>query len=495
MGLPRIVFRARSIAPPAPISTVPGRVPSASERGTDREGHGMRLEIPRTLAPPRAPHRQYLPIPDPGPEPGLYRGEPAQCRRSVRRFLPVMLHLGLLLTLFFVYHVEGRAFRLVASIATAALPVHYLLPFRLKKPFFVAASITALGFFLGIAAAALVVAVGLGLIALSRLDRPWVARVAVVAGVGVLLALARAFAASLPLPEAAWPMLGSMFMFRMILYLYELKHAEGPESFGDALAYFFLLPNFCFFHFPVVDYRNFRRGYFARDVHAVQVDGLKMMTRGAVHLLLFRLVYHDLLIAQADVHDPLSLLRFVVANYLQYLQVSGQFHMACGMLHLFGFALPETHHHYLLATSFTDYWRRINIYWKDFMVRVVFNPVVFRMKRHRQPVALAAATATVFLVTWLLHAYQMFWRWGTFGFSVPDALFWGILGGFVLVNVQLDARAPRRGRLKGPDLTLQAVAARSAKTLATFATIALLWSLWYSPSLGAWLDMLRRAAG
>ena len=44
-------------------------------------------------------------------------------------------------------------------------------------------------------------------------------------------------------------------------------------------------------------------------------------------------------------------------------RVSGQFHVACGMLHLFGHALPETHRRYLLAESFTDYWRRINIYW------------------------------------------------------------------------------------------------------------------------------------
>ena len=138
-----------------------------------------------------------------------------------------------------------------------------------------------------------------------------------------------------------------------------------------------------------------------------------------------------------------------MCNYLLYLRVSGQFHMACGMLHLFGFQLPETHHHYLLATSFTDYWRRINIYWKDFMVRVVFNPVVFRLKRRPQPVALAAATAVVFLVTWLLHAYQSFWLRGVWGFGVPDALFWGILGVLVLINVQLDARAAR-GRARGP---------------------------------------------
>ena len=112
-----------------------------------------------------------------------------------------------------------------------------------------------------------------------------------------------------------------------------------------------------------------------------------MMFRGTVHLLLYRLVYHELLIpAERGPRRGEPGAATSSANYLLYLRVSGQFHMACGMLHLFGFRLPETHHHYLLATGFTDYWRRINIYWKDFMVRIVFNPVVFRLKRRPQPV-------------------------------------------------------------------------------------------------------------
>src|SRR5439155_8022673 len=105
-----------------------------------------------------------------------------------------------------------------------------------------------------------------------------------------------------------------------------------------------------------------------------------------------------------------SFVGYLICNYLEYLHVSGQFHVACGMLHLFGHKLPETHHNYLLATGFTDYWRRINIYWKDFMVRLVFNPVAFRLKHRPQPLALAVATLAVFVVTWFLHAYQLFWR-------------------------------------------------------------------------------------
>jgi D-alanyl-lipoteichoic acid acyltransferase DltB (MBOAT superfamily) len=167
--------------------------------------------------------------------------------------------------------------------------------------------------------------------------------------------------------------------------------------------------------------------------------------------------------------------------------------MACGMLHLFGFQLPETHHCYLLATGFTDYWRRINIYWKDFMIRIFFNPVVFRLKRCPRPAALAAATIVVFLATWLLHAYQSYWLRGCWGFTVPDALFWGLLGALVLVNVQLDARRGQThtGRYQtAPDWSELMV--RSVKIAGTFITVTLLWSLWSSPSVSAWVSLMRR---
>jgi D-alanyl-lipoteichoic acid acyltransferase DltB (MBOAT superfamily) len=219
---------------------------------------------------------------------------------------------------------------------------------------------------------------------------------------------------------------------------------------------------------------------------------MRMMFNGTIHLMLYRIVYHRLYFPSEQVDGPLSLAGFLVWNYLLYLNVSGHFHIACGMLHLFGHQLPATHHNYLLASGFTDYWRRINIYWKDFMVRLVFNPVVFRLKHWPQTVALAVATVAVFLTTWLLHAYQSYWIKGTWGFSVHDALFWGILGIFVLVNVQLDARRGHARTFKADQATPRQYAVQAVKIAGTFATIVLLWSLWTSQGLGEWLDMLQR---
>ncbi len=462
----------------------------------------METETRPSTAARNAPHRRYFPIRDepraefdaePSRRPGLRPGEPEAARRDLRKFLPIWAHLALLLAVMKTYHVEGRALFLLMSIALAALPVHYLLAYRWKKPFFLGLSVAGLFAVFGPVPGLVVTALAAAFIGVTRLPIAWSARAGLVAVAAIGLGAARAWTAS-ELTDVVWPVLGSMLMFRMILYLYEIKHAERPEPLIDAAGYFFLLPNYAFPLFPVVDYRTLGRSHFSTDIHTTQLTGVRMIFNGVIQLLAYRLVHDRLLISADEVNSAGTLAAFIGCNYLLYFKVSGHFHIACGMLHLFGYQLPTTHNNYLLASSFTDYWRRINIYWKDFMIRVVFNPVAFRLKRKPRWLALSAATAAVFATTWALHGYQMFWLRGTWGFSVPDALFWGILGSLVLVNVQLDAREkprkPSTGRLDG-----RSIAVRAAKTLATFATISLLWSLWSSPNLTAWVGMFRRAFG
>lgn len=452
-----------------------------------------------------SPHRQYTrPEGADSPAPQgwverLYADEPANCRRQLVPFLRNLLYFGLIFAVCRLYQMEGRAFQVLLQVAGVAFPVHYLAPYRWKKAVFLAASVAGLFLVFGLEAGAVVSGLAALMIAVSRLPISWNARAATIAAIGVFLACGRPLWLFEKAPSTVWPVLGSMVMFRMLIYMYELKHAKKPEKLIDAVGYFFLLPNYCFMLFPVVDFRTWQRGFFATDVHDVQRRGLEMTFRGVVQLILYRIIDQELLITPADVNGPVSLLSFLVFNYLVYMQVSGQFHVACGMLHMFGYQLPDTHHRYLLACGFTDYWRRINIYWKDFMVRLVFNPVVFRLKKWPQPAALSAATVVVFLVTWLLHGYQSFWLRGDWGFTVPDAVFWTVLGGLVLVNVQLDARRARsRPKLKPkaeeptPAARYGGMALRGLQTAATFATITLLWSLWSSPSVGAWFELLGR---
>ena len=50
-----------------------------------------------------------------------------------------------------------------------------------------------------------------------------------------------------------------------------------------------------------------------------------------------------------------------------------------------------------------------------------------------------------------------------------------------------------RPKGKTPPRDARALAVRALKTAGTLATITVLWSLWSSPSVGAWLDLLRKA--
>ena len=182
-----------------------------------------------------------------------------------------------------------------------------------------------------------------------------------------------------------------------------------------------MLPNVCFPLFPVVDYQTFRRTYYDRDAHAIHEQGLRWIARGLVHLLLYRFVYHNVLNDPADVATLGDLVQFMLGTFLLYLRVSGQFHLIVGMLHLFGFRLPETHQPYFLARSFTDFWRRINIYWKDFMVKLVFYPTVLPAASSVGPTMRAGRCRRRWCssLTWVLHSYQWFWLRG--GFPIDAA--------------------------------------------------------------------------
>lgn len=405
-------------------------------------------------------------------------------------FLPVLVQLCLVLLVIHEYQLETRAFFHIALLAVGGFAIHSVLPRAHRLGFFVLLSFAAILVVFGVADALWLIVAGCALIGLCHLPVPFGVRVLLVLGLGAVLSAARAGVLPTPASEAVWPILGSMFMFRLALYLHALRHDRERPAVARTLAYFFMLPNVVFPLFPVVDYTTFGRTYYDRDERTIHDTGVQWIVRGIVHLILYRLVYRFVVLDPADVANLGDLARSMLGVFLLYLRVSGSFHLIIGMLHLFGFRLPETHHLYYLASSFTDFWRRINIYWKDFMMKLVYYPSFFRLRRWGVKRALVASTIIVFASTWLLHSYQWFWLRGGFPITVPDVLFWGILGALVVAN---SLREMRRGRDRSParrrwDPKL------ALRTVAMFTTICVLWSLWSAESLIVWLWMLRSAA-
>jgi hypothetical protein len=410
---------------------------------------------------------------------------------SARNYLIVLVQLGLLALVLQQFQIESAAFLRLAWLAFAGFALHALLPLRFRLPFLLLLSLAGIGLVLGVINGLWLVAIGVGLIGLCHVPVSFRMRVALLLAAGALLVALRASWLPSLWSEAIWPILGSMFMFRLVIYVYDLRHDKAPVSVTRTLSYFFMLPNVCFPLFPVVDYKAFRRNYYDDDAYRIYQVGINWIVRGVIHLVLYRFVYLYLTLAPSEVTDAGDLVRYLVSNFLLYLRISGQFHLVIGMLYLFGFRLPETHHLYLLASSFADFWRRINIYWKDFMMKLVFYPSFFRLRRWGDTAALVGATIIVFLTTWLLHSYQWFWLRGGFPLEPQDALFWGTLGALVVFGSLREMKQPKKRAVgRGPAWS----ASLALRTLGTFSAICILWSLWTADSVMAWL-MLWIAAG
>lgn len=395
---------------------------------------------------------------------------------------------------------ESSAFRRILYFAAAAFVLNHLLPARLRLGFFAAFSMGAVvvtlggslqapvaDFALAVPRGGALLGTGIAIIAVARLPIGLAYRVGLLLAVGAGAALFRSGHAASGNVAIIWPVLASMFMFRVMVYLYDVSTATRLPSWRQSLAYFFLIPNVCTLLFPVIDFRTFAGKYYDEDALVIYQRGVKWMFRGVIHLLLYRLVNRVFGIQIADVANGTDLIRFVVTNSFLYLKISGTFHLVIGMLLLFGFNLPETNHRYFLASSFTDYWRRVNTYWRAFIMKVFYYPAFFKLKKAGQTPALVLATLWSFFITWALHAYQAWWISGTFTLKVPDVLFWTILAVLVLANSLWELRRGRQRKLSSSRYSARETAGLMVRTAATFLVISVLWSLWSAPTVGQWL--------
>lgn len=401
----------------------------------------------------------------------------------------ILVQLGLVTLLIRQYAIESAAFLQLSILAFVGFAIHALLPLSYRLPFFLLLSLTGIVITLDVINGVSLIVIGLILISVCHLPFSFRIRGILLLVIGSILIAFRAKWVEGPVSEAIWPILGSMFMFRLITYFYDLRHDDSPASLSQRLTYFFMLPNACFPLFPVIDYKTFLRNYYDDDAYRIYQLGVDWIVRGIIHLILYRLVYYHLTLGPDEVTDPSLLMQFLVSNFLLYLRVSGLFHLIIGMLYLFGFRLPETHNRYLLASSFTDFWRRINIYWKDFMQKVFYYPAVFKLRNLGTTKAMVVATLYVFLLTWFLHAYQWFWLRGTILFVLQDILFWAILGVLVVLNALYEMKYGRNRRLSKGKQTFPELCILTIKSFLTFCFICILWSFWTTDSLTTWLSL------
>lgn len=294
-----------------------------------------------------------------------------------------------------------------------------------------------------------------------------------------------------PRAQLVIPFLSSILMFRVVLYNYEINLGQVKAHWTQQLAYFFMFPNLVFLLYPIVDYKTFVNNWKPENNQVVQ-EGIRSLTRGLMHLLVYRFVYYYLLPSPTDVTSVLSMLEFMVLAYVMILRLSGMFHMAVGFLQIFGYDLPPVFNNFFLADSFSNIWRRENIYWREFMMKVFYYPLFFRIKGIGPIKALIATIMLVFVITWLLHSYQWFWIQGTHLFSANNVIYWMVLGAAITGNSVIQHLKSRKKTLTAPSITSKHIWRQAFSIVGIFLFMSAMWSFWSSPTIADWTYMMSK---
>ncbi|MCO6485390.1 MAG: hypothetical protein J5I41_06380 [Saprospiraceae bacterium] len=404
----------------------------------------------------------------------------------------LVTHLILLVGLVHLYDLEPSLhLKEILITLLGAFIIQPWVPGRLRPHFFVLAGWVALLLITGLPNTLIVITAGLFPILITVYVQPWKLRYLLLGiwGVALITAMASGWQGIQP-HLAAISILGSMFMFRLTVFLYDKPHQKDKPALIRDISYFFMLPNYGLLLFPVVDYRTFLNSQTGDSGWVVYKKGIQWLTLGLFHLVVYRFFYSHLLTPVNEVNDLLSFMSYAATNYLLIIRLSGIFHTSVGILCLCGYDLPPVFNNYFLASGFSDLWRRINIYFREYLIKVFYYPVYFRLRHWGNSRAVVLTILVLFVITWLLHSFQWFWLKGRFPVRVVDILFWGIFGLLVATNAWMDLQK-KRG--KTPSSHWVNAYANTARILGMFLFMSVLWSLWSAGNLSEWLSPIRLA--
>lgn len=296
-----------------------------------------------------------------------------------------------------------------------------------------------------------------------------------------VLAVLRIGFVNLPFIPLAVPVVGSMIMFRYVLMLYE-HHYEKPEStWIQKFTYLILPPALAFPLFPIVDYKSFLRNHHPQDSSVIKT-GLTRIAAGLIFMMSFRILYLYFIPGYVEVHDALSVFTYTICNYLYILNVFGVMWIAVGYLGILGFDLPPVFNYVFLIDNFRDIWRRINVYWRDFMVKLVYYPLYFNLRK-KTKAAILITSLTTLTISAMLHGWQWFWLQGTFVLHAPGIIFWFVIGLVISINLAMQNPIGQAPKTLSP-------AIRALRITGMFLFMCIMWSLWNSSSIDEWIHLL-----
>jgi len=203
------------------------------------------------------------------------------------------------------------------------------------------------------------------------------------------------------------------FILRSALYLYESTTRAEPRSgagFKRFLLHLLALP-MCAIKVEPVGFLVLQRGFREEFSPSLFKAGTRQMALGFLYLTIQGYAFRSGLIptqaALADAADELNALTALAGCHLQllnlFLVVAGHIHIAMGMMRVLGFDIPQGSDRPYEARNVLDLWKRWNTYYRDYLLTLVYYPVVIALKK-KPYIAIATAGLLTFLFSGFSHA-------------------------------------------------------------------------------------------
>ena len=379
---------------------------------------------------------------------------------------------------------SGSPLRFVLPVVCGIFALTYWLPKRCVYYVMAIGSLISGYFFLGIYNTAALAIIILSYVALFYVFRKTWIRITLGILMTLVLAVLRMGVFQLPVLPLAAPIAGSMIMFRFALMVYEHHYGKPESTWIQKFSYLLLPPALAFPLFPIIDYKAFLNNHRPQDSQVLRT-GLSRIAAGLVFMMIYRICYLYFIPGYAEVIGPLTAFTYTIGNYLYVLNVLGVLWVSVGYLGILGFDLPQVFNYIFLIDSFRDVWRRINVYWRDFVVKLIYYPVYFKLRKRTKAAILITSLVTLGTSA-VLHGWQWFWIQGSVTLQAPGVIFWCILGLVISINLSL-----QRGEPPKPQATTsRSIFFRSLRISGMILFMSFMWSLWNSSSVSEWLNLL-----
>lgn len=230
------------------------------------------------------------------------------------------------------------------------------------------------------------------------------------------------------------PFLASVLMFKTIIVLYEFKYNNTIPDKAASWSYFFSFQQLFFPIMPIVDYKHFLNGRTTKESFTNYDKAITQFVTGLFLFVIYKVVNQNFSPSIYAINNLSDFMLFALSKSVILFKLVAVFIFSIGFLSMFDINLPSSFGFFPLASSFRDYWKDVNRFWRDFILKIIYYPLFFKLKKSKFTGKGVLLIVITFLSSCFFHFYQLYWSTGYFKFKMTDVLYWLLLGFLVFYS-------------------------------------------------------------